>query len=80
MRQALKSLNLNPDQRKQIASIMRQTRAANQNADPQTRRANMKQMRAQIAGVLTPDQQARLKTALRRQHHADAAAPAGPAN
>ncbi len=75
MRQALKNLNLSDDQRKQIAGIMKQTRQANQNADPQTRRANMKQMRAQINGVLTPDQQTQLRVTLRNMHRANAAAP-----
>ncbi|MGB8267814.1 MAG: hypothetical protein WCE44_15930 [Candidatus Velthaea sp.] len=72
---ALKTLNLSPAQREQIAGIMKQSHAANKNADPKTRRANMKQLRAQINGVLTPDQQAQLKTELRKEHAARATAP-----
>jgi len=80
MRQALKQLKLNPDQRRQIAGIMKQTRLANQNADQPTRRANMKQMRAKINGVLTADQQTQLRKTLRAMHRANpGAAPAGPA-
>ncbi len=80
IRQALKRLNLSDDQRRQIAAIMKQTRAANQSADQPTRRANMKQMRSQIDGVLTADQQTQLRRTLRSMHRANqgAPAPAGP--
>jgi len=78
LRQALKRLNLSDDQRRQIAGIMKQTRAANQNADQPTRRANMKQMRAQINGVLTADQQTQLRRTLHAMHRANAGAPANP--
>jgi Spy/CpxP family protein refolding chaperone len=74
IRQALKRLNLTDDQRRQIAGIMKQTRQANQNADQPTRRANMKQMRAQINGVLTADQQTELRKTLRAMRRADRAA------
>jgi Spy/CpxP family protein refolding chaperone len=81
LRQALKRLNLTPDQRQQIAGIMKQTRQANQNADQPTRRANMKQMRAQINGVLTADQQTQLRRTLRAMHRgAGATAPAAAPN
>jgi len=75
MRQALKQLNLTPDQRHQIAGIMKQTRLANTNADRPTRRANMKQMRSQIDAVLTADQQTQLRATLRNMRRANAAAP-----
>jgi Spy/CpxP family protein refolding chaperone len=80
IRQALKQLNLTPDQRRQIAGIMKQTRLANQNADRPTRKANMKQMRAQIDGVLTADQQTQLRTTLRNMRHANTSAAPGAAN
>jgi len=80
IRQALKQLNLTPDQRRQIAGIMKQTRLANQNADQPTRKANMKQMRTQIDGVLTADQQTQLRTTLHNMRHANTTPVPGAAN
>jgi Spy/CpxP family protein refolding chaperone len=77
LRQALKRLNLTDDQRRQIAGIMKQTRLANRTADQPTRRANNKQMRAQINGVLTADQQTQLRQTLHDMRRHGAAQPAG---
>jgi Spy/CpxP family protein refolding chaperone len=77
LRQALKRLDLTDDQRHQIAGIMQQTRLANQNADKPTRHANMKQMRAQIDGVLTADQQTQLRRTLRDMRRANNAPKPG---
>jgi Spy/CpxP family protein refolding chaperone len=60
MAEALASLGLTDDQKKQIRAIMAATRAQNANADPQTRRANYKAAFAKIDTVLTPDQAAKL--------------------
>ena len=65
---ALRSLNLSDAQRAQIRDAVRQTRQANQNADPQTRRANIHAMRQQVEALLTPAQRAQFHAALRRQH------------
>jgi len=65
---ALRSLNLSDAQRSQIRDLIRQTRVANQNADPQTRRANMVAMRQHLDALLTPDQRTRLHAALQRRH------------
>jgi Spy/CpxP family protein refolding chaperone len=75
---ALHHLNLSDAQRQQIRTAMTQMRQANQNVDPQTRRANIKQLRSQIDGILTPDQRARLHNELRRQHRNIGAPPAAP--
>jgi Spy/CpxP family protein refolding chaperone len=68
---ALRSLNLSDAQKQQIRGFARATRTADQNADPATKRANMQKLRAQIDGVLTPDQRTQLQAAL--------AAPPSPA-
>jgi Spy/CpxP family protein refolding chaperone len=76
---ALHKLNLSAAQKQQIKTAMQQSRQANQNADPATRKANQQKLRAQIGGILTPDQRAQLQTALaqqRRQHEARGAAGA----
>jgi Spy/CpxP family protein refolding chaperone len=64
---ALHSLALSPDQQQQIRGFMRDTRAANQGADPQTKHANVKKMRSEIDGILTPDQRTQLRAALVQQ-------------
>ncbi len=70
---ALRSLTLTPDQQQQIAGFMRDTKAANAGADKETKRANAKKLRAEIAGVLTPDQLTQLHAALLAQRQ-----PAAP--
>jgi Spy/CpxP family protein refolding chaperone len=74
---AMRGLGLSPAQRQQIVSIMKSSRGADKNADPQTRRANRLAMRQQIDGVLTPDQRTRFhaKLAQARSHMK----PNGPA-
>ena len=60
---AMRGLQLSDAQKQQIAGILknaRATRAANQAADPQTRRANAKALRDQIESVLTDAQRTRL--------------------
>jgi Spy/CpxP family protein refolding chaperone len=74
----LRDLNLTDAQKQQIAGIVKNSRAANQNVtDPQTRRANALAMRRQIDGVLTDAQrtQLRAKLAAARQR----AKPSAPA-
>jgi Spy/CpxP family protein refolding chaperone len=76
---ALKQVNLSDAQRQQIRAAMLKTRQANQNADPDTRRANRQALRAQIDGIMTPDQRTQFHTALRQaRRNARAAAPANP--
>ena len=62
----LRSLNLSDDQKAQIKQIMTQTHQANANADPQTRKTNMQNARAQIMQVLTPDQRVQFQAALQQ--------------
>jgi len=64
---ALRSLNLSPDQKQQILSRRKDLQAANQNADPQTRRANVQQFRSQVDGILTPSQRQQFHTQLRNE-------------
>lgn len=61
---AMRSLNLSDAQRRQIAGILKSSRAAAKGADPQTRRADIAAMRRQIDGVLTPDQRTQLRANL----------------
>lgn len=61
----LKSLNLSPDQAAKVKQIVGQAREQNQNADPETRRANMKAAFQNIRNnVLTPDQQKKFDAAM----------------
>ena len=57
----MRGLNLSDAQRQQIAGIMKNARARNQDADPQTRRANALALRTQIEGVLTDAQRTELR-------------------
>ena len=75
---AMRSLNLSDAQKQQIAGIMKNARAANKNADPQTRRANRLALRQQIDGVLTPDQRTQLHAKL-AQRAQQCVKPNGPA-
>ncbi len=76
---ALRTLNLTDAQKTQIKSAMQQTRTANENADPQTRKANLEQLRSQINSVLTPDQRAQLQAELQKEREDAANASGGAA-
>lgn len=75
---ALRSLNLSDSQKSQIRSIMQSYRQKNKGVDRTTRRANTKQMRADIVNVLTPDQRTALQQNL-RQMRAQNRGSRGPA-
>ena len=64
---ALRSLSLTQDQRTQIMALAKQTRDANRNADPETKKANGRKLRDQVRALLTPDQREQLKAALKAQ-------------
>jgi Spy/CpxP family protein refolding chaperone len=70
-RHALQSLNLSAAQKTQIQQAFAQSRGANRNADPATRKANRDKMRTQIEAILTPAQRTQFQTALQqaRQRH-----------
>ncbi len=73
MRAALAKLNLSDAQKQQIHDAMRQSRQATRNADEATRKANREKLRAQIDGILTPDQRAQFHgemQAMRARHAA----------
>jgi Spy/CpxP family protein refolding chaperone len=82
MMHALHGVNLSDQQRSQIKSLMqayRQSHPASSQPDPQAR----KQLREQIMGVLTPDQQAQVKAnmaQMRRQRQATTAPGSPPPN
>jgi Spy/CpxP family protein refolding chaperone len=81
-RRALQSLNLSNAQKTQIQQVFAQSRGANRNADPATRKANREKMRAQIEAILTPAQRTQLQTALqqaRQRHQRAGGAWASPA-
>jgi Spy/CpxP family protein refolding chaperone len=65
-RKALRGLNLSASQQSQIDQAFTQSRAANQNADPATRKANRQQLRAKIEAILTPAQRAQLQANLKQ--------------
>ena len=65
--QAVRALTLSPDQKQQIMGFVRATRAANHGADRSTRHANVKKLRGEIDGILTPDQRAQVQTQLEQQ-------------
>lgn len=77
---ALRTLNLSDAQKQQIKDAAAQTRQANQNADPATRRANMQKLRSQIDGILTPDQRTQLQAELAKQRAAHPEASEAPHN
>lgn len=58
--QVLMSLGLSDDQKAKIRSIMQNARQQNQNADPDTRRKNMRAAFSQVENVLTPAQRDQL--------------------
>jgi Spy/CpxP family protein refolding chaperone len=68
LRKALRSLNLSAAQQTQIDQALAQTRQANRNADPATRKANRSQLRSKIDAILTPAQRAQLKATLQHDH------------
>lgn len=69
MRAALRNLNLSAAQQTQIRQAFQQTREANRNADPATRKANRAKLRAQIEAILTPAQRAQLQATLKARKH-----------
>ena len=71
MRAALQQLDLSSGQRQQIASMMKSFRASRQSATPMTR----KQLRANIEGVLSPEQRNEFETLMRRRPAAPPPAP-----
>jgi len=79
---AVRGLQLSDAQKQQIAGIMKSARGENKNADPQTRRANVRALHQQIEGVLTDDQRSQLHAKLSeaRQHMARPGAPAPAAS
>ncbi len=64
---ALRSLGLTADQQSQIRGFVSATKTANAGADVSTRHANLKALRGEILGVLTPDQRTQLRAALKRK-------------
>jgi Spy/CpxP family protein refolding chaperone len=84
LRAALGKLNLSSAQHAQLAAVFaqaKQQRQANRTADPATRKANARQFRSQIDGILTQAQRAQFHTALQqvraqRHHHRALTAPA----
>ncbi|MFN2460318.1 MAG: hypothetical protein ABR591_06495 [Candidatus Velthaea sp.] len=70
---ALRTLNLSPQQKDQIKSLVQQSRSANQNADPSARRANREKLHADINGVLTPAQRTQLQAEIERERREPAA-------
>jgi Spy/CpxP family protein refolding chaperone len=75
---AMRGLGLSAAQKQQIASIVKSSRGANKNADPQTRRANVRAMHQQIEGVLTDSQRGQLHAKL-AQGRGHGVKPNGPA-
>jgi Spy/CpxP family protein refolding chaperone len=70
MRAALRGLNLSSAQQSQIQQAFQESRGANRNADPATRKANRAKLRARIEAILTPAQRTQLQATLkaRAQH------------
>ena len=75
MKHLFASLNLSADQQSRIDAIFAKYRQQNQNVtDPAQRKANRTAQRGEIMAVLTPDQQAKLKSelgAMRKKHDAE---------
>ncbi len=66
MMKMLSELNLTADQKSKIDGYVAASKTANANTtDKQTRHANMKALRDQIMGVLTPDQKTQLETKMK---------------
>jgi Spy/CpxP family protein refolding chaperone len=61
---AMGGLGLSAAQKQQIAGILKSSRGADKNADPQTRRANVRALHQQIEGVLTDSQRSQLHAKL----------------
>jgi Spy/CpxP family protein refolding chaperone len=61
---ALHTLTLTDAQKPQIEGFISATKQANQNATPDQRKANIKQLHQQIISVLTPEQQQQLNAEL----------------
>jgi Spy/CpxP family protein refolding chaperone len=67
LRAALRGLNLTAAQSSQIQTLIAQTREANRNADPATRKANRQALRAKVEAILTPAQRTQLQAALKHR-------------
>ena len=66
MMKMLSELNLTADQQSKIDGYVAASKTANANrTDPQVRHANMKALRDQIMGVLTPDQKTQLEAKMK---------------
>jgi Spy/CpxP family protein refolding chaperone len=66
---ALRTVTLTPAQQTQIAAFRAQTKKADVNADPATRKANMAKLHDQILGILTPAQKTQVTTAMQNFSH-----------
>jgi Spy/CpxP family protein refolding chaperone len=80
-RAALAKLDLSPQQKTQIQQALTQSREANRNADPATRKANRDKLHAQIEAILTPAQRTQLQAGLaqeRARHHREGGAWSSP--
>ncbi len=62
--QVLMTLNLSDQQKAKIRALMQSTRQQNQNADRETRRANMQAAFKKIDAILTPAQRQKLHAKL----------------
>lgn len=65
-RKALSGLNLTAAQQTQVDQAFAEAHQANRNADPATRKASRRQLRARIEAILTPAQRTQLNAALHR--------------
>ena len=82
LKAALATLGLSDQQKSQIDQIFaqaKQTREADRNADPATKRADAQKIRAQIDAVLTPAQRTQLQSTLRAERHVNPGGPMVPA-
>lgn len=64
---AMRSVNLTADQKTKIKGFIADAKTANQNADPATKKANHAKLRANIEGILTPEQMTQYRAALAAQ-------------
>lgn len=61
---ALHAVQLTPAQQQQVTAFHDEETKANVNADAATKKANAQKMRAEIMGILTPEQKTQLSTAM----------------
>jgi Spy/CpxP family protein refolding chaperone len=76
---ALRTINLSPAQRRQIADLRAAARSANLTGNGSTQALNMRTLRGHVMAVLTPDQRDQLEVALHRKGN-DAVVPAPAAS